>query len=676
MSESKERANVADREWILAELARRESGDVGDAGDAARPLDDAEAATIHSLKTQLETLVSELRREPPFDDFAEESGCRLATELVEHIAERSEYLSDQPELTRIGPYEVVAKLSRGGMGTVYKAVHPKLQRTVAIKILPAGRMQEAGAVARFEREMKVIGGLVHRNIVAATDAGEVDGMHYLVMEYVDGVDLSTLVRRVGPLAAADACEIIRQAALGLKEAHERGIIHRDIKPSNLMLTDEGTPDAEPIVKVLDFGLARLAPIEAEPDELTIAGQIMGTLQYMAPEQCASIRDVDARADIYSLGATLYRLLSGDAPFSDGRFDSPLALVAALANESPASLATLRGDLPPRLVAIVERMMAKDPAARFVALDEVLAALAPFSKGAQLGDLLETGRQTASSPGRPEVRAPRSAAVGDGAKPQAAGGNRGRGLGRMLLLSGGILLVTATAIVAFQSLRGDRAATSSPAGASQLTDADRELFERNRRAAEWLSSINARFGVLTPGGTHLLVSPGDPLPTGAIQIQTIDLNQQTKVRDEDLARLRGVTSLRMLGLSYLTISDEGLLRLGPLRELENLFLVGTPVTDRGLAMLSGSPNLTLLYLANTKITDVGLKEIGACKRLNELVLTGCPITDAGLKELHGLKFLRILHVQNTKVTFDGIAELESVLPNCSIESSFTAEKRSD
>ncbi len=279
MSDFSQRPHPADREWVLAELSRR---DAAAKGPAAGRLEAGDAATIEDLEAQLETLVTQLRHEPPLDDFAEESGCRRATEFVEQIADRADFFADQPDLERIGPYQVVTQLSRGGMGAVYKAIHPKLNRSVAIKLLPASRWHDAASVARFEREMKAIGGLAHPNVVSATDAGEVDGMHYLVMEYVDGLDLSTLVRRVGPLPPADACEIIRQACLGLQEAHDRGIVHRDIKPSNMMLTDSGQPNAEPIVKILDFGLARVAPIDLDDNELTVDGQIMGTLRYMAP----------------------------------------------------------------------------------------------------------------------------------------------------------------------------------------------------------------------------------------------------------------------------------------------------------------------------------------------------------------------------------------------------------
>jgi len=160
-------------------------------------------------------------------------------------------VSAEPLPARLGQYEIVEQIGRGGMGTVYNAVHTRLKRPVAIKVLSAGRLQDPQAIARFQREMEAVGRLDHPNLVRAHDAGEVDGQHFLVMEFLDGTDLTKLVRQGGPLPVADACEVVRQAALGIQYAHEHGLVHRDVKPSNIMLTTAGQ------VKVLDLGLARI-----------------------------------------------------------------------------------------------------------------------------------------------------------------------------------------------------------------------------------------------------------------------------------------------------------------------------------------------------------------------------------------------------------------------------------
>src|SRR5687768_8431393 len=276
------------------------------------------------------------------DSFAVEPACREAIERAAALADSTSAPASTeatvattagPEVSRpsdllpvasIREYKLLAKLGEGGMGAVYKALHTRLDKIVALKILPTDRMRDGGAVARFQREMKAVGRLDHPNIVRAMDAGEEAGMHFLVMEYVEGIDLSLLAKNVGPLPVADACELVRQAALGLQEAHEHGMVHRDIKPSNLILAKSRRKNSPPTLKILDLGLALLSETLA-PDSggLTTSGQMMGTIDYMAPEQAGDTHQVDIRADIYSLGATLYRLLTGAAPFSGDKFDTPV-----------------------------------------------------------------------------------------------------------------------------------------------------------------------------------------------------------------------------------------------------------------------------------------------------------------------------------------------------------------
>ncbi|MCH8244243.1 MAG: serine/threonine protein kinase, partial [Planctomycetes bacterium] len=228
---------------LIDELARI---DERSAADDAGPSD--VDSTVRSMKADLDTLAYALCDPSPVGPFEDESDCRRAIDLVAaigkepsfNVSEKQLQTADEPsELGFIGQYKLLAKLGAGGMGTVYKALHPSLKRVVALKVLPADRMQNADAVGRFQREMEAVGRLDHQNIVRATDAGEIDGTHFLVMEHVDGIDLSDLVRQQGPLPIPAACEIVRQAAVGLQHAHEHGLVHRDIKPSNLMLTMDG-----------------------------------------------------------------------------------------------------------------------------------------------------------------------------------------------------------------------------------------------------------------------------------------------------------------------------------------------------------------------------------------------------------------------------------------------------
>ena len=293
----------------------------------------------------------------------------------------------------VGPYRIEDCLGVGGMGTVYKATHTKLKRTVAIKILPSGRWANAAAVTRFHREMEAIGKLDHPNIVRATDAGEHDGMHYLAMDFVDGLNLSQISKRVGILPVADACRLIQQAAIGLHYAHANGLIHRDIKPSNIMLSRAVASDSsatlDPSVKVLDLGLALLGTENLQHDhEFTTVGQLMGTLDYMSPEQGLDSHEIDTRADVYSLGATLFRLLTGRSPLDDEKYNTLMKKMTALATVPVPSIATMRDDLPAELIGIVDRMLARDPEDRFASSRDVADALDPFVSGSDLSGLMK------------------------------------------------------------------------------------------------------------------------------------------------------------------------------------------------------------------------------------------------------------------------------------------------
>ena len=251
------------------------------------------------------------------------------------------------------------------MGTVYRATHTKLDKLVALKVLPPDRLRDPSAVARFEREMRAVGRLEHPNIVRANDAGEANGTHFLVMEYVDGQDLSALVRQTGPLSVSDTLDVVRQAAQGLQYAHDNGLIHRDIKPSNLMRTPQGQ------LKILDLGLALLRAEESTGSGMTGEGQLMGTADYMAPEQATDAHNVDARADIYNLGCTLFFLLTGRPPYQERT-----AIRTFLAHrEAPIpSLRQFRPDVSASLDAVCTKMLAKQPADRFASMSELLAAL--------------------------------------------------------------------------------------------------------------------------------------------------------------------------------------------------------------------------------------------------------------------------------------------------------------
>lgn len=323
--------------------------------------------------------------------------AKIKSPWSESEAGSSESISGDMFPQQVGQYRLLEKLGEGGMGAVYKARHDKLKRTVAIKLLPLRRQRSQQAVNRFHREMEAVGRLDHPNIVRATDAGESDGQFFLVMELVDGKNLSALVRSRGPLGIANACEIIRQAAIGLQHAHERDLVHRDVKPSNLMLA------RDEIVKVLDLGLVRSLLDEDCDGEATASGQIIGSLDYMAPEQVANSREADARADVFGLGGTLYFLLTGRPPFGDRRRNTLLEKVLARVSEEITPVQQLRSDVPDQLASILDRMLAKTPSGRYSSAAEVAALLKPFCRDSDLKGLLtsnESGQpvpQTCNTP---------------------------------------------------------------------------------------------------------------------------------------------------------------------------------------------------------------------------------------------------------------------------------------
>lgn len=298
----------------------------------------------------------------------------LARELLQRgwlsAYQANQLLQGRGQELLLGSYVLLERLGQGGMGTVFKARNWKYGRIVALKVIRKERLDNPEAIRRFEREVRAVAALAHPNIVHAHDADQVAGTHLLVMDYVEGTDLARLVKKNGPLPAAQACEYIRQTALGLQHAHERGLVHRDIKPGNLLVTADGA-----VVKILDLGLARLdqPPIDGGRSTLvTQEGTVVGTPDYLAPEQARQSHTADIRADLYSLGCVFYCLLTGRPPFPGG---SIMDKILKHQSQQPKPLEQMRPDVPPRVAAIVRKLMAKKPEERYQAPMEVATALA-------------------------------------------------------------------------------------------------------------------------------------------------------------------------------------------------------------------------------------------------------------------------------------------------------------
>ncbi len=269
---------------------------------------------------------------------------------------------------RLGKYKLLSHIGTGGMGAVYLAEHMVMRHRVAIKLLPTHFAVHTSYLERFHQEARASAKLNHPNMVRAIDVDQEDNLHYLVMDFVDGLDLQAIVSRNGPLPYRTAAEYTRQAAEGLAYAHQMGLIHRDIKPANLLVDKVG------IVKILDMGLARFTDETQGSLTREYDQKMIGTVDYLAPEQAIDSHKVDLRVDIYSLGCTLYFLLTGDAPFPQGTI--PQRLMMHQSGE-PTDVRKTRADAPEELIAICKRMMAKAAADRFQSGDEVAQALSDW-----------------------------------------------------------------------------------------------------------------------------------------------------------------------------------------------------------------------------------------------------------------------------------------------------------
>ena len=385
----------------------------------------------------------------------------------------------------LGNYVLSEKIGAGGMGLVFKAEHRRMHRTVAIKLLPPHMTKDVAAIARFEREVTAAAKLRHPNIVAADDADCANGVHFLVMEMVEGSDLSALVKKNGPFSVEKSVNYVLQAAKGLEFAHHEGVVHRDIKPANLLLDKKG------VVKILDMGLARLNGNVDTPKqaELTSTGMLMGTVDYMAPEQALNTKMADARADIYALGCSLYYLLTGKATY-DG--DSLMAKLLAHRDQTIPSLSAVRSEVPEQVEAVFKKMVAKTVQDRYQTMAEVI---------------VELERCMVSSPTSVSIQQPATTAFEDGtfnflkkphekrsmlAKPpqKSATGKSGSGKHRFALIGAAFvgIAILGGIIVSLQTKDGTLIVeVDQPDANVQVLDAD------------YTNSIEMKFRLIPGGG---------------------------------------------------------------------------------------------------------------------------------------------------------------------------------
>jgi Leucine-rich repeat (LRR) protein len=347
-----------------------------------------------AAQTAAANFLHRLEKKPPGATRVSRPGQHEAAETIAPGPTRP--LAPLPARSIAG-YELLAELGRGGMGVVYKARQVRLGRVVALKVIPKERMTDPGLVRRFRREIQAAAQLSHPNVVRAYDAGEAEGTHFFAMEYVEGSDLASLLRKQGRLPVDRACDYIRQASLGLQHAWQCGLVHRDIKPHNLLLSAQG------VLKVADLGLVRLhetAPINDRTfSTLTEEGMLMGTPDYLAPEQTNDAHSADIRSDLYSLGCTLYHLLTGRVPFPEG---GVLDKLFKHVSESPTPLRKLSPEVPVEVAAVVDKLMAKRPEDRYQTPAELAQALAAIGQaladGAGAPTVLEVAQGTTRGSG--------------------------------------------------------------------------------------------------------------------------------------------------------------------------------------------------------------------------------------------------------------------------------------
>lgn len=599
--------------------------------------------------TSVEALVAELVKQNFLTEFqAERVAAGRAKSLI------------------VGGYTLLDKIGAGGMGQVFKAQHRKMDRIVAIKMLPPDVTKDAASIARFDREVHAAAKLFHPNIVPALDAAEADGVHFLVMEYVAGHDLSVLVKTGGPLSVAKSVNYLSQAARGLEFAHGEGIVHRDIKPANLLL------DKKDVVKILDMGLARIAAQgnAATQAELTGTGAVMGTVDYMSPEQAIDTHNADARSDIYSLGCTLHYLLTG-RPLYAG--NSLIEKALAHREQPIPKLQAARTDVPDEVEAVFRKLVAKQAADRYQTMTEVVAALEHCRTAIAAGAVAETDGvgllngalpKSGSDPTVDEVAASatvelspptRPVAAVDGSNGSAAGvvsassSRKPRGRRRMLVViaAGAVAAAVFAGVLRRPSSQSNDAAIIATATDSTLQPAPsvpavsasaapkqvpQSPVDRDREVAKWVISKGGFVHVAVEG----LLSPPHRevarLPIEKFELRSIDL-EGTGCTDADLTRLSGLPNLLRLNLQNNKITDDGVRALESLPKLSDLIIPYTKITATGFASIAKIKSLEVLLAAyNDGVTDDAIAKLSGLPLLHEVNVVSTPVTGAGLARL--------------------------------------------
>ncbi len=618
----------------------------------------------------------------------------------------------------LGNYTILDKIGAGGMGQVFKAEHRRMHRIVAVKMLPTGMMKNPAVVARFEREVTAAAKLNHPNIVTAFDADNANGVHLLIMEYVEGADLSALVKKNGPLPVEQALNSILQTARGLEAAHAEGIVHRDIKPANLLLDQNGT------VKILDMGLARIADDAPGQAELTNTGTVMGTVDYMAPEQALNTKTADARADIYSLGCSLFYLLTGKAAYGG---DTLMAKLLAHRDQPIPVLRTIRPEVPEQVEAVFSRMVAKKIEDRYQTMTEVITDLetlsnrqAPLSNtssnsAVSLGASTDEGltnflKDISLSEANPVQRnKPAGRSVGVfgafGKEKQKylliGGGVLGAFLGGLLLLA----VVAASfkkkeemPVVAPKLAKSEGKSVKSsgnPTSEKWNTPAFQQWMKEVERmpADEQLQAVSKKLRELNPGfdgkfrsmyGESALVENGVVREIGFATDHVSDISPVLALRglrslgctgmiEGNLSDLRPLTGMQLVLLNVQGNKVEDLAPLTGMR-LDTLLLFGNPWPNYGKPIKSLSP-LKGMPLTNLNLTSL---EDGDLSPLQGMPLVSLNLAGIEIKDISVLKGMPLqqLVISNCQITQDSDFSVLKDMPLKDLSIDFKPERDTD
>ncbi len=598
----------------------------------------------------------------------------------------------------LGKYKLLELIGLGGMGAVYKAMQPGIVRTVALKKLHKQVLKQPKAVERFLREIRSAAAVDDPHVVRAYDANCDNDVYYLVMEYVSGKNLKMWIKEQKSLPIGWSCECIRQAALGLQHAHELGMLHRDIKPSNLLVT-QGDGDGLPVVKILDLGLARFSSETPQDGELTRSGQVLGTPDYMAPEQARDSKSADIRADIFSLGCTLFELLTGKLPFGGA---SIMEKLMARATEDAPLVHSLRADIPPDLGAVVAKMLARDPKLRYSTPAEVAHALAPYAIGSAAAVSVSGRSRSQPAAATPTLDSHTDstfkalhAEIANMAAEEASSTSSSEPTSAQppwlkvaaALAAAVLMLVVVSTLVAKR-----KGPSGTPAGNQRTTGkhhdaetadaaggdddfAETAAKDAERQAALWVFkhggsvefSVEAgEFSI--KGGTRKKhsrnldrhdASTAAELPAEKFEITAVRIHGGIDLSAGDMRRIAKMVHLESLSLSDTRFAETDLGELSKLESLRRLELSETPVSDAGIAALKKFSALQALDLTRTHISGAALMDLQSVRTLTELFLEGTHLGDKDLRSFQQMPQLVVLNLAGTDVLGPGLQSLRSL-----------------